>query len=139
MSALQEFLNTNPVDNLTAEVPISNRFTDKDGKLLKFKIKAMTNDEFEEIRKSSTKVDMRKGKRSVDFNSKKFNMQLVINHTIDPDFKNAESIKKVGCATPDQYLNKVLLSGEIAELAQQIQALSGFETDMEDLVEEAKN
>lgn len=139
MSALQEFLNTNPVDNLTAEVPISNRFTDKDGKLLKFKIKAMTNDEFEEIRKSSTKVDMRKGKRSVDFNSKKFNQQLVINHTIDPDFKNAESIKKVGCATPDQYLNKVLLSGEIAELAQRIQDLSGFETDMEDLVEEAKN
>lgn len=139
MSALQEFLNANPVDNLTAEVLISDRFKDKEGNILKFKIKAMTNDEFEEIRKKATKIDFKKGKRNVDFDARKFNEQVVINHTIDPDFKNAESIKKVGCMSPEQYLNKVLLAGEIAELAEQIQILSGFEKDMSDLVEEAKN
>ena len=139
MSSLQEFLNCNPVDNLTEEVVISDRFKDKDGNLLKFKIRAMTNDEFEEIRKKATKMDLRKGKRNIDFNAKVFNEQVVINFTIDPDFKNAESIKKVGCMAPEQYLNKVLLAGEISELAQQIQSLSGFDKDMDELVEEAKN
>jgi len=139
MSTLQDFLNSNPVDNLTAEIAISERFKDSKGKLLKFKIKAMTNDEFEDIRKKSMRVDFKKGKRSVDFNAKAFNEHVVVSNTTNPDFKNAESIRSLGCSTPEQYLNKVLLSGEIAELAQQIQKLSGFEQDMSDLVDEAKN
>lgn len=139
MSSLQEFLNNNPVDNLTAEVVVSERFRDKNGNILKFKIKAMTNEEFEEIRKAAMRVSFSKGKRSLDFDVRRFNELIVINNTVDPNFKDAESIKKLGCVTPEQYLNKVLLAGEIAELAQQIQKLSGFGKDMDELVEEAKN
>lgn len=136
MSTLQEFLNTNPVDNVTDEIAISDRFKDKAGKLLKFKIKAMNNDAFEQARKKS--MTMKKGGK-VDFNTQKFNNEIVINHTVDPNFKDAESIKKTGCVTPENYLNKVLLSGEIATLSGEIQKLSGFDLDMDDLVEEAKN
>ncbi|WP_168120963.1 XkdN-like protein [Paenibacillus sp. HB172176] len=139
MSTLQEFLNSNPIDNLTAEIAISDRFKDKAGKLLKFKIKAMTNDEFDEIRKRATQMDFKKGKKNVEFNVMAFNESIVINNTLDPDFRNADSIKAMGCTAPEQYLTKVLLAGEIAELSQQIQKLSGFEQDLSDLVEEAKN
>jgi hypothetical protein len=139
MSSLQEFLNVNPVDNVTADVAISDRFKDKDGNMLKFKIKAMTNDEFEEIRKAAASISTKKGKRSISFDTKRFNELVVINNTIDPNFKDAESIKKLGCITPEQYLNKVLLAGEIVELSQQIQTLSGFELEIDELVEEAKN
>ena len=59
--------------------------------------------------------------------------------TIEPNFKDADSIKKAGCQSPEQFLYKSLLAGEIAELAQQISALSGFDADMEEMVEEAKN
>ncbi|MEF3309518.1 XkdN-like protein [Paenibacillus sp. GYB004] len=131
MSTLQEFLNANPVDNLTDEVAISPRFGS-----LKFKIKAMTNREFDDIRKRATRIS--KG-RKVEFDAQAFNTTVIINHTLQPDFKDAESIKKLGCTTSEEYLNRVLLSGEIASLAAEIQKLSGFDVEMEDLVEEAKN
>lgn len=134
--SLQDFLNANPVDNLTEEVIVSKRFKDKDGNLLKFKIKAMTNAEFDESRKAATTV--KKG-RKVEFDAQKFNLRVVINNTVEPDFKQADSIKKLGCSTPEEYVQKVLLAGEVTTLVQKIQELSGFDVEMEDLVEEAKN
>lgn len=131
MSTLQEFLNANPVDNLTSEVTVSPRFNG-----LKFKIKAMTNREFDDIRKRSMRVV--KG-RKVEFDAQAFNTAVIVNHTLDPDFKDAASIQKLGCTSPEDYLNKVLLSGEIATLAAEIQKLSGFDVGMDELVEEAKN
>jgi hypothetical protein len=138
MTTLQDFLNAHPVDNLTAEVIISERFKDAEGKRLKFKIKAMTNDEFDQIRKKATVLHT-KGKRRVELDVKKLNDEIVIQNTLEPNFKDAESIKKLGCLNPEEYLNKVLLPGEITELALQIQQLSGFDRDFDELVEEAKN
>lgn len=136
MSSLQEFLNANPVDNLTAEVTISDRFKDQEGNVLKFKIKAMTNQEFEMLRKKALKP--KKGGK-FEFDSAIFNNDIVLNYTVVPDFKDAESIKKMGCTSPEQYLGRVLLAGEVQELAQQISKLSGFDQDMDELIEEAKN
>ncbi|MCM3131903.1 XkdN-like protein [Paenibacillus polysaccharolyticus] len=134
--SLQEFLNNNPVDNITAEVAVSKRFTDKDGKLMLFKIKPMTEREHNELAKKSTTVKSR-GKTEID--TRKFNASVVIDNTIYPNFKDAESIKAMGVTSPEQYLGKVLLSGEVAKLVDEISKLSGFDTSMEDLVEEAKN
>lgn len=134
--SLQAFLNANPVDNLTAEVVISDRFKDGNGNLLKFRIRAMSSDEFEDCRKKSMTFTGKR--RSVEVDMRKLNNAIVIGHTIEPNFKDAESIKQLGCATPEQYMNKVLLPGEILELSSQIQQLSGFK-DMDELVEEAKN
>ncbi len=134
--SLQEFLNQNAIDNLTAEVPISKRFKDKAGNIMKFTIKAMTDAEFEDYRKQS--MSLKKGGK-FEMNLRTFNTKIVIGNTINPNFKDAASIKALGCITSEQYLSKVLLSGEIAELSKQIQALSGFDTDIEDLKEEVKN
>jgi len=131
MSALLEFLIENPVDNLTAEVIVSSRLAK-----FPFKIKGMTGPEFSEYQKLSTKISRHK---KVEFDSKTFNELVVLNHTLEPNFRDAESIKKAGCQTPEQFLYKSLLAGEINELAQQITALSGFDKDIEDTVEEAKN
>jgi hypothetical protein len=136
VSALQEFLNAHPVDGLTEEVVISDRFRGPDGELLKFKIKVMTNRAFEDARKKSTIV--KKGGK-VEFDLQRFNNAIVIEHTLVPDFKDAASIQRLGCATPEDYLNRVLLPGEITELADRIQRLSGFNRSLDDLVEEAKN
>ncbi|WP_025026336.1 phage tail assembly chaperone [Caldalkalibacillus mannanilyticus] len=138
MNTLQEFLNANPVDNITEEVVISDRFKGNNGELFKFKIKAMSNEDFEQIRKKSTIVHT-KGKRQVEVDVQKMNNDIIIQNTLEPSFKDAESIQKLGCVTPDEYLSKVLLPGEIAELSRRIQQLSGFDRDMDDLVEEAKN
>lgn len=136
MSTLQEFLNANPVEGLTDEVIVSPRFKDAEGNLLKFKIKALSGSEFEDVRKRSMEI---KKKGKLEFNAQRFNNTVVINNTLEPNFKDAESIKKLGCVEPEAYLNKVLLPGEIATLAEHIQRLSGFDVDMDDLVDEAKN
>lgn len=135
MSTLQEFLNANPVDNLTTDVEVSDRFKDSEGKVLKFKIKAMDDTTFNDIRKRCTTTKGRK----VEFDVGAFNRAIIIQHTLEPDFKDAESIKQLNCQTPEQYLQKVLLAGEIVELATKIQEFSGFDVDMESLVEEVKN
>lgn len=131
MSRLADFLCEHTVENITDEVVISNRIP------FKFKIRAMNSEEFNSYRKLATNFDVKRKKAS--FDSKKLNEQIIINHTVDPDFRNAEDIKKVGCTTPEQYMNKVLLAGEAEELSQQIQSLSGFDLDINEAVEEAKN
>lgn len=135
MKTLQDFLNSNPIDNITSEVAVSDRFKDDEGKLFKFKIKAMNNKTFEDLRKRSMKM---KG-RTFDLDSRAYNLSIVIENTLEPDFKDADSLAKMGCANPEQYVERVLLAGEINTLADEITKLSGFDTSMEDLVEEAKN
>lgn len=133
---LQDFLNANPIDGLTEEVVISDRFRDKDGNLMKFKIRVMTSGDLGEYRKKAVKV--KKGK-NFEVDSQVLTTSIVVNHTIVPDFKDAESIAKLGCLNPEEYLHKVLLPGEIDDLALRIQELSGFNKDFEELVDEAKN
>lgn len=133
---LQDFLLANPVDNLTAEVPVSPRFKDEKGNQLLFTIKGMAPDEFEAIRKKATRI--KKGKQ-VEFDNQMFNLSIAINQTVFPDFRNAEAIKKLGVSTPEEYIQKVLLAGELTTLVQNINELSGFDVGMNELVEEVKN
>lgn len=135
--SLQDFLNANPIDGLTDEVVISDRFKDANGALLKFKIRVANSEELGNYRKKSMKVDAKK--KTVEVDSAQLTQDIVINHTIYPNFKDAQSLQKLGCTTPSQYLTKVLLPGEIEQLALSIQRLSGYDKEMDELVDEAKN
>lgn len=139
MSTLQQFLNSHPVDNLTAEVAISDRFKDEDGKLLKFKIRALNADDMAAYQKRAMKINPKSKDRKVEIDSGAITKAIVINHTVEPNFKDAESIRQLGCVDADDYLQKVLLAGEIEDLAKEIQRISGYNTSFEELVEEAKN
>lgn len=136
MSTLQDFLNTHIIDDITAEVIVSERFKDKDGKLLPFTIKAMNNDSYEEARRKATKYN----KNGInEFNATVFNSSIVIENTIDPCFKVTKNVDSINAGTPYNYLKRVLLPGEITVLATKILDLSGFNENFEELVEEAKN
>ena len=129
MNDLEKFLTLPDVSEIEEEVSVSKR-------LGKFKVKAMTSDEFGEYQKRSRgKVN----KKGVDFDSTKLNLLIVAGQTIQPNFNNAELLKKAGCATATELIKKKLLPGEIAELADKITELSGFETDRDEEIEEAKN
>lgn len=137
MSELQDYLNSMSSD-ITDDVAVSERFVDKKGNLLKFKIKSMSYDDYESARIQATIMPKRKNEQ-IRFDSKIFNDKIIINNVIDPNFKDAESIKKKGCATSEQYLHETLLPGEINELANKISALSGFDKDFDEEINEAKN
>ena len=140
MSLLQDFLAENQnIDEIKEEVAISPRFKDKDGNLLKFKIRPMSGDEFGMFQKACTKINMNGKKRETSFDSGKYNVMCIVNCCLDPDFRNAEFLKKVGAVTPEQAVSKVLLAGEIVELGNQISSLSGFDIDINEEIEKAKN
>ncbi len=136
---LQEFLNKNNTADIKEEVVISNRLKNPEtGELYKFQIRALTDREWENARNEAMTLP-RKSKERGKFNQSLFNERVVISATLYPNFKDAESIQAVGCTTPEQYLHKVLLPGEIAELSAKISEISGFTEDLEELTEEAKN
>lgn len=136
MTALTEFLLANPVDTIEKEVVVSKRIKDAEGNLMKFKIKPMLNEQYLEYQNQCT-VPKKGGK--IEFNTKRFNQLVILNHTVEPNFRNAELIQQAGCATPEQLLNKMLLAGEIQVLSEQIRQISGFADSLDDLVEEVKN
>lgn len=59
-----------------------------------------------------------------DLNS--FKAAVVIGGCKEPNFKDAKSIELLGVKTPEEYLRKVMLTGEISRLAGEILKFSGF-------------
>lgn len=131
MSVLMDFLLENPVDDVTEKVVVSTRL-----KKHPFTVRAMSGEEYSDYQKSAIKIY--KGKK-VDFDEKVFSERVVINHCVEPSFKDADIIKKAGCITAEQLLRKTLLAGEISGLSRRIMELSGFMQDMDELAEESKN
>lgn len=138
MSKLQQFLkeNTN-ISEATEEVPISKRFKDDDGTLLNFKIKPVRSEEYADYQQQA--IVLGKNREGSRFDTARFNGLVVINHTLDPNFKDAATIKAAGLQTPEQLLNATLLAGEIDTLSSEILRISGFNIDLEELRKEAKN
>lgn len=126
---LEDFLTLPDVDNIEEEVYVSER-------LGKFKVKAMTADEHGAYLKMA-RLKAKKGE--IGFDSARFNLLVVAGQTVYPDFKNAELLKKANCATATDFIKKKLLAGEIAELSEQICRISGFDIDINEDIEEAKN
>lgn len=140
MSALKDFLLENSdIAGKEVEVPISPRFKDKDGNLLRFKIRPMTGDEFGKYQKQCTTINVNGRKKETSFDSGKFNLLCAVNHCIDPDFKDADFLKQLGVQTPEQAVSKTLLAGEIVELGNQVTKVSGFDVDINEEIEAAKN
>jgi len=129
MTDLEKFLELPDVIDITEEVFVSER-------LGKFKVRAMTAEDHNSYQKRAMgKV----GKNGVDFDTGKFNLLVVSGQTVYPDFSNAELLKKANCATATDFIKRKLKAGEIAELAERICEISGFDADINKDVEDAKN
>ena len=113
-----------------AEVKISDRIP------YSFKIKAMDTRTYSELYKANTTIS-RKGKAS--FNAMGFNISLIRECCVDPNFKDADLLKECGCFTPNDAIQLLLRPGEIVNLAGFISELSGFDKTIEDLKDEVKN
>lgn len=129
-----DFFAKHDVSGLTQQVYPSERFREKG---LAFTIKVMSQEELNDYRKQSTTTNKRTGAQVQD--PFRFNTLIVLNHVVDPDFRSVADIKSMGCTTAQQYLEKALLPGEIANLATAISDLSGFgEETQKAMTEEAK-
>lgn len=129
MSRLDDFINFQDVDSMTADVYINDR-------LGTFKIKPLTAVKHNEFRNRCL-VRNKKGEITTDLN--KFNLLVITEQTLEPDFSNAEFLSKVNCQTAREFIEKKFLSGEIMTIANKILEISGFNIDINEQIEEAKN
>ena len=130
---LVSFLQKNPVDGITHEISIPGRLAE-----FKFEIKPMTSKEFHKYQQIATTLIPGKAK-DAKFNSGRFNELVIINHVTYPNFKDATLLSNAGVNTPEEYLNKFLLAGELANLTEEISIISGFQQTEVELEEEVKN
>lgn len=121
MNALQNFLLETDVSTLEQEVIVSKRLAAHP-----FVITPMSDEQLDGYQKVCVSNPNNAKKRSV--NTAKLNMLIVKNHTKEPNFQDADFIKKSGCVTSENLIRKVLLSGEILNLSQAIMELSGYDT-----------
>lgn len=129
MNDLEKFLQLPDVSDIIEEVYVSER-------LGKFKVRAMTAEDHGNYQK---RAQGKLAKGGIEFDSAKFNLLVVAGQVVYPDFSNAELLQKAKCATATEFIKRKLKAGEIAELSEKICEISGFETDINKEVEEAKN
>jgi len=128
---MQNELNTEE----TMEVKVSERIP------LPFKIRAISEAENKAIKKSCQTVtfDKRTHQKVIDTNYDLYLTRLVIACCVEPNFKNAELQAKYGVMGAEALVDKLLRPGEYNQLLEAVQKINGFDTDINTLVEEAKN
>lgn len=133
MNSLNAFLNPVKVEN--KEVIVSNRFQE-DGKPVPFIIKPITQEENKVFMKKCTKKD-KKGNETFDRSD--YILEMTTSAVVFPDLTSAELQNAYNTLGASSLLQKMLLAGEYAELAQAVQDLSGLDQDINEDIEEVKN
>lgn len=119
MDTLELFLKNdiNKIKRPSGKMEI-NRLSKAFGSAVIFEYEALTLDELEDVRQSAIKDD-------------KFEASLMWTFTIlksvkNPNLKSQELRDKLGVPTPVDVVKKILLSGEIQQLYNSINEISGF-------------
>ena len=134
MSKLSAFLH--PVtDREEKEIIISNRFQDEKGEPVPFKVRALTQEENDKITKQATRRVKVDGQYVEQLDSVDFSRRMVVEATVEPDFRSKEMCDTYGVMDPLLVPGKMLRAGEYAKLMREINRLSGFG----DLGDEVKN
>ena len=135
MSDLHAFLHPVQGDD-TVEIVISKRFLGEDGKPVPFRIRALTQEENDELTKKSMHLAKggRRGEKELDRIG--YNRRILVAATVSPHFSNEELCTAYGTMDPLEVPGRMLLAGEYDRLSREILALSGFDEDLE---EQAKN
>lgn len=134
MAALSAFLHPEKTGN--KEVIVSDRFKEN-GKVVPFVIRPLTQEENAALLKQYRKVDKNSGTEI--FNRIGYNQAMVAAAVVEPDLNSAELQKAWGVLGPERVLTTMLYVGEYSKLMEEVQKLSGLDTDINDEIEEAKN
>ncbi len=129
MSKLDDFLNLSDVCDIKKTITVN-----VNGKSFELLIRAITESEHKEFQRRSNTIN----KNKINFDSAKYANLLLDACIVEPNFRDSEFLKKVNCISSTEFINKKFPAGVVAEISDEIQKLSGFESyDME--IENAKN
>lgn len=142
MSNLSYFLAENIEKEEVVKYAASKRIVDENKKPVEWEIGCITSDEDEKIRKSCTRKVQVPGKKNMftpETDIDKYLGLLAVQCIKYPDLNNAEIQNSYGVMGADALLKTMLKPGEYQDLCKKVQEINGFDTGMDELVEEAKN
>lgn len=129
MSKLDDFLGLTDISEVRKTIKVN-----VDGKELELVIRPITEDEHTEFQRRSNNIS----KNKVTFDSGKYQNLVIESCIVEPNFADADFLKKAKCISAIEFLNKKFPAGILTDIANEIQKLSGFESfEME--IENAKN
>ena len=136
MNALQQFLLDSDIKDLKKVINLGGRLQE-----FPITIRALDGDKYNTFQQMC--IENHNSAKKRRFNTKKFNELVCIECLVDPSMRDAEFLKtardKKGIADSTGLLYHCFLSGEIATIAEQALKLSGFDRDLEEDMDDAKN
>ena len=140
--SLTAFLAENAFAVENVKFAASKRFMGDDGKPMLWEIKTITGTEDEALRKSCAKRVPIPGKKNQYQKETDYDMylgKLAVACTVFPDLNNKELQDSYKVMGADVLLKTMLTPGEYADYVQKVQEVCGFDTSLQDEVDEAKN
>lgn len=129
-------LDVNKVTEKPTEEFEIKRLSEIAGEKILFKCQALDGETYADIQRKAIDISKKGNIRDM----KIFEMQLMtcVEGIIEPNLKDKKLLEHYGVPTPKELVKKMLLPGEIADLYNVINELSGYETDDEE-EEDIKN
>lgn len=121
--------------------PISQRFKNKEGKIIPFKFKPITTDRMDELEKLHTKPVIKKNRKVGErVDQARFMAHVAVESTIYPDFKDTKLRRAYRTEDPIEIAKRILkVPGEYTNWINQASEVNGFDDTVDDLEEIAKN
>lgn len=143
MSDFTRFMKKNKVVKKNEMYAATASLLDENGKPLEWEFRHLTTEENEAIRDSCTKEIQITGKPNL-FRSKTdaglYVKRMIAASVVNPDLYNAELQDSYGVKTPEELLTAMVDNpGEYSELTSYVQKLHGFDIELKDKAEQAKN
>ncbi len=142
MESLSCFLSQNALKAEHETFVASRRFLDVNKKPVEWELCPIGSTEDEALRKECTKRIPIPGKRGQYTQETDFNQylgKLAAKSTVYPNLNDKELQDSYGVMGADALLKAMLTAGEYAGYLEKVQEVNGFDTPMEELVDEVKN
>ncbi|WP_455715441.1 phage tail assembly chaperone [Anaerosporobacter sp.] len=143
MSNLSRFLKKNKIVKENVKFAATKSLVDENGNALEWEFRTITTAQDETIRDECTTEMQVKGKPGLyrpKLDTRKYLAKMVCACCVDPCLDNAELQDSYGVKKPEDLLTAIVDNpGEYQDLILFVQKNNGFDTNVEDKIEEAKN
>lgn len=143
MGNLTRFLKKNKKETTTTTYAATKSLTDENGDPLNWTIKNITTKENDALIDTCTTDVPVTGKPNMfrpKLNTNKYIAMMIAHCVVEPDLYNAELQDSYGVKTPEELLKEMIDNpAEYDDFAMFIQNYNGFDTTLQDKVDEAKN
>lgn len=137
------FMKKNKVVRKNSFYPATATLLDENGNPLLWEIKPLTTEDSERIRQECMKeipIPGKRGQYRSKIDANMYNDKILVTAIVFPDLYNAELQDSYGVKTPEALLKQMIDNpSEYYDLLNYVTEQSGFDKDIDEEVEEAKN